>query len=134
MPVTVCGLFMYLFIYNSLTAFFGPFDSVLYFWMMSQRMWYKIASAFCLDLAHLVFRVFIAKWNYTGRSWWPVLQSLDIKLLIALCFSNGYITSEFRKLSLFEVQVCLWFHLCLQTYFKNLWMSHIMPFILSPTC
>lgn len=58
LPVTVCGLFMYLFIYNFLTAFFISFDSVLYFWMMSQRMWDKIVSAFCLDLAHLVFRFF----------------------------------------------------------------------------
>lgn len=58
---TVCGLFIYLFIYNSLTVFFGPFDSVSYFWMMSQRMWAKIASAFCLDLARLVFSLFIAK-------------------------------------------------------------------------
>lgn len=49
---------MYLFVYNSLTVFFGPFESVLYFWMMSQRMWDKIASAFCFDLAHLVFSFF----------------------------------------------------------------------------
>lgn len=82
-----------------------------------------LLSALTWHTWFLVF--FIAKWNDTGRSWWPVLQTLDIKLLNALCFNNGYITSELRKLFLFEVQVCWWFPpMFTNLLWKSLNVSH----------